>query len=102
MIALVCGSGQRRRSTSMARGLLPEHVKFRASRNDPPQTWSTVRIGGNYRSDTREVFLNTMGWINQGPGAFICHLRGQLDPSGTRITGSSPGCTCGNFELVRQ
>lgn len=67
-----------------------------------PQGMGSFQINGNYQSSTGSVSLFAGNWILQPPGFLKCDLFGRLDASGTRISGNSPGCPCGNFELVLQ
>lgn len=68
-----------------------------------PKGSGSFAINGAFQANTGEVWLYAGDWIVAPPPGFLkCDLIGRLDASGSRITGSSPGCPCGTFELTLQ
>lgn len=83
-------------------GLITGIRQFYPTRNDSSRPVGSFRISGSFRRDTGAVSLTAGEWITQPPGYNKCNFVGRIDATGRRITGNSPGCSCGTFELQRQ
>jgi hypothetical protein len=76
--------------------------QFYPTQNDVARKVGSFRISGNFQQESGDITLSAGEWINQPPGYLKCTFVGKMDPSGRQITGNSPGCSCGHFELHRQ
>jgi hypothetical protein len=77
--------------------------EFYPTPGDPARASGSFRLTGNYQPTTGAVSLMAGPWINFPTGYGKCDFVGTVDPTGSVMTGTSPGCSpCGQFELHRQ
>jgi hypothetical protein len=83
-------------------GNVTGYREFHPTAADPARASGSFQLSGTYQRTTGAVSLIAGAWMNRPPGYGKCDFVGNVDPTGKVISGTSPSCGCGQFELRRQ